>query len=534
MTYYQGGLSMGLPNAPQPPRPLAASGPLTACTALALLLAAGCASNGAAAPAARPAPAVAPAAQAATTASPAASAAAPAGNGAYTSTYQRHPSPPVLIRNATILTAAGERIDGGWLLMRDGTIAAVGRAGDAPPADASAAGTQVVDGTGRWVTPGIVDPHSHLGVYASPGVEANSDGNEATNPNTAEVWAEHSVWPQDPQFPLALAGGVTTMQILPGSANLFGGRSITLKNVPALGVDGMKFPGAPYGLKMACGENPKRVYGSQHRAPSTRMGNVAGYREAWIRAQHYRDQWREYRDKKAAGKEAEPPARDLQLETLAGVLDGAILVQNHCYRADEMLEMIDISHEFGYKVTAFHHAVEAYKIADVLAANGICADMWADWWGFKMEALDGIRENMALVSKAGACVVVHSDSAEGDQRLNQEAAKAMAAGRRAGIDIKEEEAIRWLTINPARSIGIDKQTGSLEAGKMADVVVWSRDPFSVYARAEKVYIDGALMYDRADPSHQPVTDFELGLRDGREIGPSAPATPATPANGGQP
>ncbi len=536
---------MDLPNAPRSPLAPAASDLAassvsrgrassaivsTVASTLTFLLAAGCASTGAS-PAAKPAPAVAAAAQAPPAAT-AAAAATPAGNAAYTSTYQRLPSPPVLIRNATILTAAGERIDGGWLLMRDGTIAAVGRAGDAPPAEASAAGTQVVDGTGRWVTPGIVDPHSHLGVYASPGVAANSDGNEATNPDTAEVWAEHSVWPQDPQFPLALAGGVTTMQILPGSANLFGGRSITVKNVPSLGVDGMKFPGAPYGLKMACGENPKRVYGEQHRAPSTRMGNVAGYREAWIRAQHYRDQWREYRDKKAAGKEAEPPARDLQLETLAGVLDGTILVQNHCYRADEMLEMINISREFGYKVTAFHHAVEAYKIADVLKSNGICADMWADWWGFKMEALDGIRENMALVSKAGACTVVHSDSAEGDQRLNQEAAKAMAAGRRAGIDVKEEEAIRWLTINPARSIGIDKQTGSLEAGKMADVVLWSHDPFSVYARAEKVYIDGALMYDRDDRSHQPVTDFELGLRDGREIGPSSPAAPAT--HGGQP
>ncbi len=430
------------------------------------------------------------------------------GEAPYASTYQPLPSQPVLITNATILTAAGERIERGSVLMQGGKVAAVGASLQAP------AGVTVVDGTGKWVTPGIIDAHSHLGVYASPGVDANADGNELTNPDTAEVWAEHSVWPQDPQFPLALAGGVTTQQILPGSGNLFGGRSVTVKNVPALGVYGMKFPGAPYGLKMACGENPKRVYGEKGRAPSTRMGNVAGYRAAWIKARKYRADWAAYTRKAENGESgATPPERDLQLETLAGVLDGEILVQNHCYRADEMLTMIDIAKEFGYKIAAFHHAVEAYKIADVLAADGICADVWADWWGFKMEALDGIRENAALLQKSGACVVIHSDSADGIQRLNQEAAKAMAAGNRMGMRLREEDAIRWLTINPAKSIGVDRQTGSLEPGKMADLVIWSGNPFSVYSRAERVYIDGALIYDRNDPSHQPAMDFDLGLRD---------------------
>ena len=430
------------------------------------------------------------------------------GEAPYASTYQPLPSQPVLITNATVLTAAGERIERGSVLMQGGRIAAVGASLQAP------VGVTVVDAAGKWVTPGIIDAHSHLGVYASPGVDANADGNELTNPDTAEVWAEHSVWPQDPQFPLALAGGVTTQQILPGSGNLFGGRSVTVKNVPALGVYGMKFPGAPYGLKMACGENPKRVYGEKGRAPSTRMGNVAGYRAAWIKARKYRDDWAAYTRKSQNGDSgAMLPERDLQLETLAGVLDGEILVQNHCYRADEMLTMIDIAKEFGYKIAAFHHAVEAYKIADVLAANGICADVWADWWGFKMEALDGIRENAALLQKSGACVVIHSDSADGIQRLNQEAAKAMAAGNRMGMRLREEDAIRWLTINPAKSIGVDRQTGSLEPGKMADLVVWSGNPFSVYSRAERVYIDGALIYDRNDPSHQPAMDFDLGLRD---------------------
>ena len=310
---------------------------------------------------------------------------------------------------------------------------------------------------------------------------------------------------------VALAGGVTSLQVLPGSANLFGGRGVTLKNVPARDVYAMKFPGAPYGLKMACGENPKRVYGEKGRAPGTRMGNVAGYRSAWIRAAKYRLDWEEYERKAdAATADLKAPDRDLELDTLAGVLSGEILVQNHCYRADEMVTMIEIAREFGYRISAFHHAVEAYKIADVLAQNGICADVWADWWGFKMEAFDGIRENAALLQAAGACTVIHSDSASGIQRLNQEAAKAMAAGNRIGLALREEDAIRWLTLNPAKSIGIGDLTGSLAPGMMADVVVWSGNPFSVYSHAEKVYIDGALAFDRSDKTHQPVSDFSLG------------------------
>jgi len=434
-------------------------------------------------------------------------------NDAYLSTYKPMPSGPVLITNATILTAAGDRIERGSILMQDGKIAAIGNV-QAP------AGATVVDAAGKWVTPGLIDAHSHLGVYPAPGVDAHQDGNEMTNPVTAEVWAEHAVWPQDPQFPLSLAGGVTAMQILPGSANLIGGRTVTVKNVPAQHVDQMKFPGAPHGLKMACGENPKRVYGvDKNRAPMTRMGNVAGYRRAWIDAADYQRSWDEYdRKQKDGAKDAKAPVRDLSKETLAGVLAGEILVQNHCYRADEMLTMIDISREFGFKITAFHHAVEAYKIADVLAREGICSDIWADSWGFKMEALDGIIENAAILQKAGACVVIHSDDAQVIQRLNQEAALAMGAGHRMGLAIRPEDAIKWITINPAKSMGIADQTGSLEVGKMADVVVWSGDPFSVYSRAEKVYIDGALTYDRNDPAKRPRTDFELGLVELEEKG----------------
>ena len=416
----------------------------------------------------------------------------------YASRYQPLPSESTLLKGATILTGIGTRLDNADVLLSDGKIVAVG-------AGLSSEGATVVDASGRWVTPGIIDLHSHLGVYPSPGTASHSDGNEVSAPVTAEVWAEHSVWPHDPGFVTALAGGVTAMQILPGSANLIGGRSVTLKNVPGRNVQSMKFPGAPYGLKMACGENPKRVYGGRGVAPTTRMGNVAGYRSAWIAATDYRDKMR------AAEKgKGEAPMRDLKLETLVGVLDGEILVHNHCYRGDEMSVMLDIAKEFGYKITSFHHAVEAYKVADLLAENDTCAAMWADWWGFKMEAYDGIRENVALVDRAGACAIIHSDSAVGIQRLNQETAKVIGAAARVGLDIAPERAIRWITSNPAKALGVDAVTGSLEAGKMADLVVWSGDPFSVYTRADQVYIDGALAYDRNDDSINPVTDFTLG------------------------
>ncbi|MGB5347355.1 MAG: amidohydrolase [Woeseia sp.] len=417
---------------------------------------------------------------------------------AYASRYQPLPSQPVLLKGATLLTGTGERLDNTDVLLRDGRIERIGK----NLADATAG---AVDATGLWITPGIIDVHSHLGVYPSPDVDAHSDGNEATAPNTAQVWAEHSVWPQDPGFVTALAGGITTLQVLPGSANLFGGRSITLKNIPGKTVMDMKFPDAPYGLKMACGENPKRVYGSRSQQPATRMGNVASYRAAWIAASDYRNKLQKSKD-----GEGEAPLRDLQLETLAGVLDGEILIHNHCYRADEMAVMLEIAKEFDYRIAAFHHAVEAYKIPELLAANDVCAAVWADWWGFKMEAFDGIRENAALLDNAGACAVIHSDDNYGIQRLNQESAKVMGAAATAGINIAPERAIRWITANAAQALGILEQTGTLEAGKMADVTVWSGNPFSVYTTVERVYIDGALAYDRLQPAGNPVTDFSLG------------------------
>lgn len=419
----------------------------------------------------------------------------------FPSTYEPVASTPTAITGATLLDGIGGRIEGATVVMSGGDIVGVGGDVEIPE------GATVIDGAGKWVTPGIIDVHSHLGVYASPGVDAHSEGNEATDPITAEVWAEHSVWPQDPGFARALAGGVTAMQILPGSANLFGGRSVTVKNVYSRTVQGMKFPGAPHGLKMACGENPKRVYGKDRkRAPATRMGNVAGYRAAWAKAAEYKRDWDAY----ASGAKKEPPKRDLELDTLKGVLDGDILVHMHCYRADEMAHILDMAEEFGYHVASFQHAVESYKIPDLLAEHGVCSAMWADWWGFKLEAYDSIRENIPFVHAGGACAIVHSDSSIGVQHLNQEAAKALADGNRAGLAIDKATAWIWLSANPARSLGVFEATGSLEPGKDADVVLWSGDPFSSYTRAEKVFVDGAMLYDRNDPASWPVSDFELG------------------------
>jgi imidazolonepropionase-like amidohydrolase len=419
---------------------------------------------------------------------------------AFESTYMPMDSQPVLFRSANIYDGLGQEFLNYDLLIADGKIVEMGSSLSQP-------GIEVIDASNKWITPGIIDIHSHMGVYSAPSVTTSSDGNEATAPVTAEVWAEHSVWTQDPQFALALKGGVTSFHVLPGSANLFGGRGATFKNISQNTIQAMKFPNAPHSLKMACGENPKRVYGNRRQSPSTRMGNMAGYRSAWIDAIDYK----EGMDESDADKH---PKRDLALDTLMGVLEGEILIQNHCYRAEEMAMMIEMSKEFGYKITTFHHAVEAYKIADLLADEGICAAMWADWWGFKHEAYDMVQANIAIIDQARngtGCAIVHSDDEVGIQHLNQEASKAMSAGNRAGFNISKAHAMRWITSNPAKAAGILDQTGSIEPGKDADVVLWSGNPFSVYTRAEKVFIDGAKAFDIYDLKIQPVTDFDLGI-----------------------
>lgn len=425
----------------------------------------------------------------------------------FPSTYQAKAHAPWAVINANVLTGTGTKLENASVLIKDGKISAVGTGIDIP------ADTKTIDAKGKWLTPGLIDVHSHMGVYSAPDTVNNADGNEMTEPVTAQVWAEHSIWPQDPQFEKSIAGGITTLQILPGSGNLIGGRGVTVKNVPSVTVQGMKFPGAPYSLKMACGENPKRVYGDRNQAPSTRMGNMAGFRSAWIDALDYKKQWDDYIAKAEGGDaDAQAPKRDLKMETLQGVLEGEIRIHNHCYRADEMAQMIDMSHEFGYRITAFHHAVEAYKLAPELAQENICGVVWADWWGFKQEAADMVRQNLALLETAGACAVIHSDDPIEVQHLNQEIAKAMTAGKKLGLNISKEKAIQWATLNPAKTLGLDKLIGSIEAGKNADIVLWDGDPFSIYTHAEFVWIDGVKHYDLHDASIRPTSDFNLGLK----------------------
>jgi imidazolonepropionase-like amidohydrolase len=426
----------------------------------------------------------------------------------FESTYEPLPPTNTIFRNANIYDGEGNELIDTDLIIKDGKVVAIGV--DLP----SSSDLKEIDATDKWITPGIIDIHSHMGVYPAPSVKTSSDGNEATSPVTAEVWAEHSIWVQDPQYALALKGGVTTFHVLPGSANLIGGRGVTAKNLQRNTINSMKFPNAPHSLKMACGENPKRVYGNRGQMPSTRMGNAAGYRKSWIKAESYLSKLDEYEAKSEEAKELSyKPTRDLELETLAGVLRDEILVHNHCYRADEMATMIEIAKEFNYKITAFHHAVEAYKIADLLAENNICAALWADWWGFKHEAYDMVQANIAIVDQARngtGCAIVHSDDEIGIQHLNVEAAKALSAGIKAGYDISKARAMNWITSNPAKAAGIYNQTGSLKVGKNADVVLWSKNPFSIYALAEKVYIDGAIAFDRSS-GLEPSSDFDVGI-----------------------
>ncbi len=401
----------------------------------------------------------------------------------------RLPSGDFAVVGATLETAADRpgRIEGGDLVVRGGKIAAVG-ARDATPVPE---GIPVVDGRGRTLMPGIVDPHSHMGVYPWPAVESNSDGNEATDPVRPEVRAVDSVNAEDPAFALARAGGVTTVMILPGSANLIGGQAAILKLREGGTVDAMRFEGAPPSMKMAFGENPKRVYGEREATPSTRMGNLAVLRRAFAEARDYRAAQTRYAEKAAKGdRDAEPPEKDLRKEALAGMLDGTFRLQVHCYTRSDILSLLSFAEEQKVQVRAIHHALDAYKVRREIAKHGAAVCTWADWWGFKVEALDGIPQNAALCAEAGVRVCVHSDSSEQVQRLWIEAAKMVAAG------LPRAEAVRALTLNPAWVLGVEKRVGSLEVGKDADLALFSGDPFSILSRVDATWIDGKKVFER--------------------------------------
>ena len=394
---------------------------------------------------------------------------------------------------ATVMTAGpAGTLAKATVLVRDGKIAAVG------PDVAVPAGVATIDAAGRFLLPGIVDTHSHMGVYPWPGTEANADGNEATSPITPEVRAEDSIHLEDPAFAMARAGGVTTVMILPGSANLIGGEICTVKLRKVSTLAAMKFAGAPRNMKMACGENPKRVYGERTQAPSTRMGELAYLRKSFTEARDYAAKWKSYEEKrkKAADKgEAppEPPETDLRKQALLDIVEGRVNVQLHGYTVSDFEGYLRVFDEFGIKPRAFHHALEAYKMRDEIARRGIGVSTWADWWGFKMEAYDGVPENAALCAKSGIRVAIHSDSSTGVQRLWHEAAKCVRWG------LPEDEAIRAITINPAWQAGVDNFTGSIEVGKDADLALFSRHPFDVTTRVDATWIDGVKVFERPRP-----------------------------------
>ena len=387
----------------------------------------------------------------------------------------------VLIKNAVVMTVTHGDLKNGSVLIQDGKIAAVGDNLTAP-ADAA-----VIDAGGKFLTPGIIDSHSHIAL--------DNDVNEATSPITPQMMMKDAFDYQDKAIYRALAGGVTTSLLLHGSANMIGGQAVVIKHKYGKSRDEMLFPGAPRSIKFASGENPKRVYGSRDQLPSTRMGNFEIQREALIQAQEYMRDWDDYNAKvKANDKDAKPPKRDLKLDALADVLRGKLLVQIHCYRADELLTEMDMAREFGYKVRAFHHALEAYKVADQLAAEGVAIATFSDWWGFKQEAWDAIPWNAVISMRKGVRVAIKSDSGDYARRLNQEAAKTMRYG-----GATEDEALRMITLNPAWIIGVDDRVGSIDVGKDADLVLWDGYPLSSYGVPNQVFIDGDVYFDRSQP-----------------------------------
>jgi len=385
----------------------------------------------------------------------------------------------IVIKNAVILTASHGTIKNGSIYIKDGKIAAVGESVNAP------SGATVIDAQGKYLTPGIVDSHSHIAL--------DDDVNEATSPVTPHMMMKDAFDYQDKAIYRALAGGVTTSLLLHGSANMIGGQAIVIKHKYGDSRDELLFPNAPRSIKFASGENPKRVYGDRDQLPSTRMGNFEVQRAALVEAQDYMREWDSYNEKVKRGyKDASPPKHDLKLEALADVLRGKLLVQIHCYRADEMLTEMAMAKEFGYKLRAFHHALEAYKVSDQLAANNVGIATFADWWGYKQEAWDAIPWNAVMAMRRGVKVAIKSDSEDYTRRLNQEAAKAIRYG-----GATEEEALRMITLNAAWIVGVEDRVGSIDVGKDADLVIWDGYPLSSYGVPEKVLIDGEVYFDRA-------------------------------------
>ena len=384
------------------------------------------------------------------------------------------------IVGGTVLTMAGETIENGTVVVRDGRIAAVGRR-VRPPRDA-----HVIEATGRYVTPGIIDAHSHI---------ATAGGvNEGSLAVTAMVRIEDVVDPTDIGIYRALAGGVTTINVLHGSANPIGGQNQVLKLRWGQDADGLRFEGAPPGIKFALGENPKRSrsFGpGPRRYPATRMGVLDVIRQAFTDAAEYRTATERHREAEAAGERSRPPARDLELEALVEILEGDRLVHAHSYRADEILQLLRLAEELGFRVATLQHVLEGYRVADEIAAHGAGASTFSDWWAYKVEAFEAIPHNAALMTDRGVLVSINSDDAEEMRHLNHEAAKAVKWG-----GLSDERALALVTINPAKQLQIDDRVGSIEVGKDADLVVYDGHPLSSYAVVQTTLVDGRVYFDR--------------------------------------
>jgi imidazolonepropionase-like amidohydrolase len=390
--------------------------------------------------------------------------------------------PVILIENATILTVSHGTIEKGSILIKDGKIAEVGKSIKAPK-DA-----QVFDAAGQFVIPGIIDCHSHIAVDGSVNEGSISVSSIA---NIADV-----LDPDDIDIYRDLAGGVTVANVLHGSANSIGGQTVVIKLRWGQPASKLPFEGAVPGIKFALGENPKRsnfsIPGATPRYPATRMGVEETIRTAFAEARDYKKNWDDYGKKVAAGnKNAIPPRRDLRLDPLVEVLEGKRYVHSHCYREDEILMLLRVAKEFGFKVRTFQHVLEGYKVADEIAAAGTGASTFSDWWAYKVEAYDAIPYNAALMTRRGVLVSINSDDAEEATHLNQEAAKTMKYG-----GLSHNEALKLVTLNPAIQLGIDKRVGSIDVGKDADLVIYNHDPLSAYAVVQKTLIDGRVYFDR--------------------------------------
>ena len=417
-------------------------------------------------------------------------------------------SPETLIRNATVLTITHGTLQNTDVLLRDGKIAAIGKNLKA------SANARIIDGTGKFVMPGIIDCHSHSMLDTI---------NEGTLSVTSMVRTRDVLNTTDVDLYRELAGGVTTLNLLHGSANPIGGLNTVVKIKYGRPASEYIFPGAMPGIKFALGENVKRsstpnLPGVQRRYPNTRMGVEETIRDAFVRARDYKREWDEYRAKSAKDKNLVPPRRDLQLEPLVEVLEGKRYVHAHCYVASEILMLLNLADEFGFKIRTLQHVLEGYKVAREIAAHGAGASIFADSWAYKIEAYDAIPYNAAILTRAGVVVSMNSDSDERARRLNIEAAKAMHWG-----DLTEEQALRLITINPAIQLGIQDRVGSLEVGKDADVAIWNGHPFSVYSRVDTTFVDGTVYFDRQqDLAHRADLAKERATLEQAE--PNKPAT----------